>query len=418
MDVSDRERLDIEASEGQGPAAQAGNGQGAVAVASEQPPTSTIPFALSTVFWAPLLGLSILLAAYTGFRLPNLWSATLYTPSLTDGFHRRFLVGTLLRPLGAALDYDYWLYTTVAFVILGALLVVLVVAALRARLVSQRFLVVAFFLLPTGGFLFDEVGYLDQLIYLTLFASLWFLRRRGSAWIAAPLLMVLAVFTHEIAILTVIPIFGFVALRDLHPRRAIAVLAPPVLVALVLLVTPTIDDGAVHRLKDTLRVANFSPRPDALSLFQRSQSQTWDLYSVHDVFWFLVPIAIVTMAAFILLYGMGSRARPGTFSAVYLVLGVGAIGSPLLLAFAGWDEFRWAFLLAANFFIVVWLWLGDNGRELNPLQWVTLAAVILMTLHAQLLYFDGYEPRSLRPSAIRDLRAEIEDGTLFEIPQR
>ena len=179
MDVSDRERLDVEASEGAGPAAEAGNGQRAVAVAPEPVVTSAAPFALSTLFWAPLLGLSILLAAYTGFRLPNLWSATLYTPSLFEGFHRRFLVGTLLLPLSEVLDYNYWLYATVAFAILVALLVVLVVVTLRARLVSQRFLVVAFFLLPTGGFLFNEVGYLDQLIYLMLFASFWLLRRRA-----------------------------------------------------------------------------------------------------------------------------------------------------------------------------------------------------------------------------------------------
>jgi hypothetical protein len=418
VDVSDRKRLDVEASEGAGPATGTGNGHGAVAVAADDVTPSTIAFALSTLFWAPLLGVSMLLAAYTGFRLPNLWSATLYTTSLPDGFHRRFLVGTVLRPFSEALDYNYWLYAAVAFAILGALLVVLVVAALRARLVSQRFLVVAFFLLPTGGFLFDEVGYLDQLLYLMLFASLWLLRRRGSAWIAAPVIMSLAVFTHEIAILTVIPILGFVALRDLEPRRALAVLAPPTLCALILLVIPTIDHGAVTRLEDTLRVANFAPRPDALSLFQRSQSQTWDLYSVHDVFWFLVPIAIVTVFGFFLLTWMGARTRGNTFSALSFLLGAGAIAAPLLLAFAGWDEFRWAFLLAANFFIVLWLWLGQSGRELNPLQWVTLAAVILVSLHAQLLYFDGYEPRSLRPSAIRELRTEIEDGTLFEIPRR
>ena len=63
-----------------------------------------------------------------------------------------------------------------------------------------------------------------------------------------------------------------------------------------------------------MRVSNFSPRPDALALFQRTQSQTWDLYSVHDVLWFLVPIAIVTVAAFSLLYWMGSRTRPSSFS--------------------------------------------------------------------------------------------------------
>ncbi len=381
-----------------------------------EPVPRPFPPALSALFWGPLLTVSILLAAYTGFRMPNLWSATLYTVSLPDGFHRRFLVGTLLRPLSEATDYDYWLYATVAFVILAALLAVLIVAALRARLVSQRFLVVAFLLLPTGGFLFHEVGYLDQLLYLLLFASLWFLRR--SAWMVAPVLMVLAVVTHEIAILTVIPIFGFVVLRDLHPRRAIAVLAPPMVVALIMLVVSPIDGGAVHRLTGTLHVSNFTPRPDALSLFQRTQSQTWDLYSVHDVLLFLVPIAVVTVAAFVLLYWMGAGTRPRSFSIVYLLLGVGAIGAPLLLAFAGWDEFRWAFLLMANFFVVVWLWLGDSGRELNPLQWVTLGAVVLMSLHAQLLYFDGYAPRSLRPSAITELGHQIDDGTLFEIPQR
>jgi hypothetical protein len=381
-----------------------------------EPVSRPFSLALSARFWGPLVTVSVLLAAYTGFRMPNLWSATLYTVSLPDGFHRRFLVGTLLRPLSEATDYDYWLYATVAFVILAALLAVLVAAALRARLVSQRFLVIAFFLLPTGGFLFHEVGYLDQLLYLLLFASLWFLRR--SAWVVAPVLMTVAVLTHEIAILTVLPIFGFVVLRDLHPRRAVVALAPPVFVALVMLAVSPIDRGAVHRLTDTLQVSNFKPRPDALSLFQRTQSQTWDLYSVHDVLLFLVPIAVVTVAAFLLLYWMGTRTRPSTFSLVYVVLGVTAIAAPLLLAFAGWDEFRWAFLLMANFFVVLWLWLGDSGRELNPLQWVTLGAVVLMSLHAQLLYFDGYAPRSLRPSAITELSHEIDDGTLFEIPQR
>ena len=56
---------------------------------------------------------------------------------------------------------------------------------------------------------------------------------------------------------------------------------------------------------------------------------------------------------------------PSSSKILYLLLGVGAIAAPLLLAFAGWDEFRWAFLLTANFFIVLWLWLGDSGRSLS-----------------------------------------------------
>lgn len=368
------------------------------------------------MLWAILSAVSLLVAAYTGFRMPNRWSATLYTTSLFDGFHRRFLVGTLLRPLSNAFDYSYWLYAAVAFTILGVLLVVLVVNALRAPLISQRALFVAFFLLPTGGFLFHEVGYLDQLLYLLLFAAIWFMRR--STWFVAPLLLVLALCTHEIAILTVIPIFGFVALKDLEWRRATAVLAPPLVVALILFAISPIESGAIGRLRAAFRVSNFVPRPDALDLFRRSFSDNWRLYSVRQVLEYLVPLGLALIAAFAFIYWVGSRRREGGFSLLYLALAAGAIGAPVLLAYAGWDENRWVFLLLCNFFIVVWIWLGDAGRELDAAQAVVLAAVLLFCVHADIRYFDGFTPRPLHPPEIRQFREQIENGSLFQIPQQ
>jgi hypothetical protein len=89
-----------------------------------------------------------------------------------------------------------------------------------------------------------------------------------------------------------------------------------------------------------------------------------------------------------------------------------------LLAFAGWDEWRWAFLLVSNFAVVVWIWLGDRRQELKPAQWAVLGFVLLAGLHTNLRYFDGFAPRSVRPSAFRELQHQIEDGTLFEIPTR
>ncbi|HXY92000.1 MAG TPA: hypothetical protein VEP49_05945, partial [Acidimicrobiia bacterium] len=129
-----------------------------------------------------------------------------------------------------------------------------------------------------------------------------------------------------------------------------------------------------------------------------------------------LPFAVVGVVAFLLLYFLDGRPRHG--SALYPVLAGGAIAAPVLLAFAGWDEWRWAFLLMANFFIVVWVWLGDRGRELSALQWVTLAFVLFFGLHANLQYFDGYSPRALRPAEIRTLKQQIDDGTLFHTPQR
>ena len=230
--------------------------------------------------------------------------------------------------------------------------------------------------------------------------------------------MSLAMSAHEIAIVTVIPVLGFVVLRDYPPRRAIAVLAPPVLVALVLFVVTPSADGAVRKLTSTLQVANFAPRPDALGPFQRTQSETMALYSVRDVFLFLLPLVIVLGAAFFLLYWTGSRGRPRTFSSIYLLLGVGAIASPIVLSFAGWDEFRWAFLLMTNFFIVLWLWLGDTGRELNPVQWVTLAVVVLVTCTRSCSTSTATSRARSDRARSATCHAEIEDGTLFEIPRR
>lgn len=97
------------------------------------------------------LAFAVGVAAYTGFRVPNAWSATLDSISLGDGFHRRFLVGTLLRPLADAVNYNYWLFAMFSYLVLATLLVVLVALVFRTRLASRRFLIITWLLLPTGG---------------------------------------------------------------------------------------------------------------------------------------------------------------------------------------------------------------------------------------------------------------------------
>src|SRR5215831_5382501 len=161
--------------------------------------------------FVPALAIAILVAGYTGFRLPNAWCATLDAVSLFDGFHRRFVVGTLLQPLAIATDYNYWLFAAFSYLVLAAVLAVLTAAVLRAELISQRLLVIAWLVLPTGGFLFHEVGYFEQILYLLLFAALALIRR--NRLVAAACVLCVAPLVHEIALVTVIPLFGLVALR-------------------------------------------------------------------------------------------------------------------------------------------------------------------------------------------------------------
>ncbi|MFJ8916911.1 hypothetical protein [Amycolatopsis sp. NPDC102389] len=324
-----------------------------------------------------LFGIAVLVAGYTGFRLPGEWAATLQAVSLTDGFHRRFLVGTLLKPFG----HDYLVFAVASFVVLGAVLAAAALAFFHSRTESRRLLIVAWLLLPTGGYLFHEVGYFDQVLYVLLFGALWALHRDRP--VLASALMALSVTVHEIALLTVLPIFGFALLRKVPFRRACALLAPASVLGLGILALPPAAPGAVEELRRSLSTADFPYRVDALDLFERTQAESWRLYSITGVLLYLLPIALVVVGGFLFLH------RP-TLAAV---VPAAAIGAPALLAFGGWDDARWGFLLITGFVVVLWLWLDQ--RELNLAQAGVLTALLLVLTHIPMPYFDGYAPRGL-----------------------
>jgi hypothetical protein len=288
----------------------------------------------------------------------------------------------VLRPFAALFGYHYALYAVAGFAVLGMVLTVGVVAFFRTSSVSRRFLIIGWLLLPTGGYLFHEVGYLDQVLYLLLFAALWALHRNRP--VSAAVLMVASVLTHEIALLTVVPVFGVVLLRKLPFRQACAVLAPSAAAGLVVLTVSPAEAGAVQRFQQVLADAGFPYREDALGLFNRTQAQSWQLYSIADVLLYLLPILLlVVVAGFLVLH------RPSAATLLPLAAAV----TPVLLAFGGWDEARWGFLLVTNFVLVLWLWQGR--RELDLQRFGALAAILLVLTHLPLPYFDGYRPRDI-----------------------
>jgi hypothetical protein len=353
---------------------------------------------------------AVTIAAYTGFRLPNAWTATLDAVSLTDGFHRRIVVGTLLHPLAVVTGYSYWVFATKSFLVLVALLVVVGIALIRARLTSQRVLVIAWLLLPTGGFFFHEVGYYDQLLYLLLFGGLWLLHR--GRLVAASCLMTISVLVHEITAVTVLPVFAMAALYQLPVRRAALVVTPPALLTALVLGVPAASPGAPGALTKSLGQADFRYRADALELFGRTQSQSWQLYRITDVLAYLAPLAVLLIVAFVVLH------RTGKVTAVPLLTACAAIAAPLLLAFGGWDKERWGFLLATNFFLVLWLYLRYTQREFAAPQIAVLAAVALLMARMPFGYFDGLHPRLLSGQAFFDFVGQLRHGEVFTLPHR
>jgi hypothetical protein len=370
------------------------------------------------VITAVVLAFAVLVPLYIGFRLPNAWSATLDAVSLTDGFHRRIVVGTLLRPLALATDFNYWLFASFSYLVLGALLGALVRHAWRTPHLERRLLVIAWLVLPTGAFLFNEVGYFEQVLYLFLLASMWCVNRERIA--AATALMCVTPWVHEIAILTVIPLFGVLLLRAVPPRHAVLATAIPALVNLAVFLVPPASSGAIEVLARELQQANFQYRPDALEVFARSQADHWTMYSVHEVVVYVRPVAYVLIALFVALWFSDPRSwrneRDTLPGWVILVASCAAIAVTSLLAYGGWDGNRWRFLVITNFFFVVWLALGH--RRHGPLRASTIAVMLfsaLLVSRMDIWYFDRLAPRELGYRPIAKFIVGIGKGTVFRM---
>ncbi|MCF2527385.1 hypothetical protein [Yinghuangia soli] len=358
----------------------------------------------------------VLVAVYTGSRMPSAWAATLQTVGLQDGFRRRFAVGTLTGPVLDVTGHRYELLAVLSYLVLAALLAVLVREAVTTAQPARRLLVFAFLLLPTGGYLVHEVGYFDQVLYLLLFGALRLLGK--GRWTAAALLMAAAMCVHEIAALTVLPVFVLACARCLPPVRALAAALPAAAAGLFVLAAPPTPPAASADLQRSLAAEGFPVRPDALDLFARTQMDSWRLYSPADVLLFLLPLALFAAAALIL----AARCGPRRDRPLLLGLSLGAALAPVLAAFAGWDKERWAFLLIANFFLVLWLRTGDlrigAGLGIGSPQVAVVAVALLLTVHVPLKYFDDFKPRPLTGPGIGKFWVDVSSGHFFATPRR
>ena len=181
------------------------------------------------------------------------------------------------------------------------------------------------------------------------------------------------------------------------------------------------------RLGAHLTAAGFPLRPDALALFRRTQAQSWQLYSLPLVLRIVVPFALVGVAAFV---GVVAFRRPrggevaGSLRArlaanvreapLPVATGLAAVAGPALLALAGWDAWRWGFLVVTNLAVVAWYWI--DGDELEVGQVVALALVGAFTVLVPFHYFEHLAPRPLTPWAAHELVSGVRRGELLRAP--
>jgi hypothetical protein len=350
--------------------------------------------------------------------MPNLWATTLYSVSVADGVIRRSVFGTVLLPIFAVFGHSYSVAAVVAFIVLVCVLAVLAYAYLSAELLSQRLVILAWLVLPAGAYLFHEVGYLDQVVYLLLFAAIWLLNR--NRWVIASVVMVLAVLTHEMALFTTIPLFALVVFARLPLRSAALATGAPVVVAAVIALLPPLTDSRIKGIAAGFKADDFPFRPDALELFSRTQSQSWELFSVRDTVDFVAPVAVIVAITVLVVIALRSTAdsSPSRLSRWWeFITVIGAATAPILLCLGGWDAGRWAFLVISNFAIVMYIWLGRARVELTLQQCVALALGLILLARIPLPYFDDFEPRSLQVSQVKVLAKSVLDGSFFDTPK-
>jgi len=336
--------------------------------------------------WLMLTLASVVYACYVGYRMPSDWTVNYYQLNWWDGFGRRALLGTLLYPLGCSL-FNFEIIARLQFTVLCGCILTFVWMAVRRGLMAVAPL---FFLSAAGGYLFHEVGYIDQVIWLLGALVLWLLSRDKD--IAASFLLSACMFTHEMTLLQVLPIV--IAYLMLAPtqelRRYILLLLPALGVFLLIwLKLQTVDEATVLTYFQRVFTCEYPVhRPDFYSIFLHRFSDRMNFYySWIEVLTCILPLMVFASIGLLNVTLKGQHPRVQRF-----VLWCCSL-SPLLLGLMGWDTDRWFFITFVQIILVrmVTISRSENSRD----KWPFIATMAVMALLLRLNYFDDVKPRPL-----------------------
>jgi hypothetical protein len=352
--------------------------------------------------YALLLGLAYVHALFLGFRLPSLWSINYYIPSAFDGFYRRSLAGTVLYPFGD-LRFDYHFILAVQVAVFLAVNVAVLRAACRHP--QYRWFLVVFLLSPAGPYLFHEIGYVDQLLFLLLLAAL-----RVSHPVAAGALLAAAVLVHEMAVFFTVPLF---VAKKLHAQVPAARIVWQVTPALGCFVTiygffQTVSREEIEVFMERLRQqADYRVRADYYDVFAHefTGGRNRNYYGRPDLLNMLLLVPLLGFAAWLFAQRAHSRRDAWGLAAV----GTGVATAPLWLGFFGWDTSRWIFLSACSAAFCIYV--ARDALDAPRLR-MALATAGVFALFGALYHFDGYSTAERRERGIaafllRDLPREI-----------
>ncbi len=356
-------------------------------------------FALATV---AVLALAML----RGLQLPLLWTSTHYLFTYEEGFAKRGFFGQLLALTLGDARFRYQNLTIVAFLVLAALVLLLTVVSIRQK--NAYFLL--FLAGPVGGYLFLEVGYLDQVLYLLALvgglAAIKWPRCRHPVTLTAGLL---GLFVHEAALFLSCPVLVFACLmaRPREGRGLLRELAPflcfPVVGALISEFGNLTVEAADRLRLAAQSQADFHLRVDAFEVFYRAMADNarivlglWaDGQLVHR-FYEVAPLTTLYAAASF--FGLAGvlRVASGPRSTRLFAAALATL-APLALSVLGWDLDRWGALVMLNAFLCLLFAAQAIGqhvvRRALSLHGAVVAAAVFVGVFSRYPFMIGHPER-------------------------
>lgn len=343
-----------------------------------------------------------------GFRMPGLWSINYYLPSFFDGFYRRGLAGTIIYFLGDC-KFNYYSIVIIQFLVLFLLLSWVYYFFQKNILIM---LIISLYLIsPMGAYLFHEVGYIDQLIYLILFISIALFQRHKYISV---ILFASSMLIHELTLFVTLPIyFTYLYMTTNNLEESILCVLPSLVLFLIIyMFLQTVPTETIDLFKNKISdLSNYKVKDSFYEIFKNEFTGSRNkLYYSHSSLNQIFLLFFVSGTISAISYKMGERK---ILSLLIFLVGL----SPLLLGIFGWDLDRWYFLSLSSSTIIFVLFVTAYRISFKELASIPATFVLYLIFYSLLIsnthleYFNGYEPRIMSKSSLQEVRNEF-----FKIP--
>ncbi len=261
---------------------------------------------------------------------------------------------------------------------------------------------------PAGAYLFHEVGYADQLLYLILFISIATFKKHK---IFSIVLFTSSMLIHELTLFVTLPVFfTYIYMSTENLKKSILCILPSLALFLIIyLFFQTVPVDTVKLFKDEILKLSNKPLIDNFyTVFTNTLTGSrnkiyYGLNSINQI----VLLFFVTSMTSLIVYKLSKK----QIILSLLVFSVGLL--PLALGIFGWDVSRWFFLSLSSLtviFTVALLHYKVTFSEIISIQSTAVSYFIfhiLLISNMHLEYFDKDEPRPMNLNSIKEVRKRI-----------